>query len=78
MNWEYIYHKRYESFFIPKIKEDLGLKNFDEEFRELTPFSVDPDLGPYKKFEGFTYEGEERLLKGKGKESDYMEIEEEN
>ena len=29
VNWEYIYQKKYESFYIPKIKGDLGLKNFD-------------------------------------------------
>lgn len=29
VNWDYIYHKKYESFYIPKIKGDLGLRNFE-------------------------------------------------
>lgn len=32
VNWDYILQKKYESFYIPKIKGDLGLKNFDQEF----------------------------------------------
>lgn len=59
VNWDYIFNKKYQSFYIPKIKGDLGLKNFDQEFRELTPFSMDPESGPYKNFDGFTYEGDE-------------------
>jgi hypothetical protein len=35
VNWDYIYNKRYESLYLPKIKGDLGLGNFDEEFRDL-------------------------------------------
>lgn len=78
VNWDYIYHKKYESFYIPKIKGDLGLKNFDQEFRELTPFSVDPDSGPFKNFDGFTYEGDELQKQKQHRESNLMEIEEEN
>lgn len=29
VNWNYILHKKYESFYIPKIKGDLGLRNFE-------------------------------------------------
>lgn len=58
VNWDYIYHKKYESFYIPKIKGDLGLKNFDAEFREITPVSLEPESGPYKNFEGFSFEAE--------------------
>lgn len=78
VNWDYIYNKKYQSFYVPKIKGDLGLKNFDQEFRELTPFSIDPDSGPYKNFDGFTYEGDEMQKQKQQRESDLMEIEEEN
>lgn len=77
VNWDYIYNKKYESFYIPKIKGDLGLKNFDQEFRELTPFSMDPESGPYKDFEGFTYEGDEIHKQKQQREYNLMEIEEE-
>ena len=43
---------------MPKIKGDLGLSNFDEEFREITPVSIEGEVGPFKKFEGFSYEAE--------------------
>lgn len=34
VNWDYIIQKKYESFYIPEVSGDLGLKNFDKEFRE--------------------------------------------
>ena len=58
VNWDYIYHKKYESFYIPKIRGDLGLRNFEPEFREITPISLDPESGPYRNFDGLSFEAE--------------------
>lgn len=44
--------------YLPKIKGDLGLSNFDEEFWEITPVSLEGEVGPFKKFEGFSYEAD--------------------
>ena len=58
VNWAYIQSKRYESLYVPKIRGDLGLSNFDEEFRELPAHSFENQAAVYKKFEGFSFEAE--------------------
>ena len=79
IHWDYIYHKRYESLYLPKIKGDLGLSNFDEEFREITPVSLEGGVGPFKKVEGFSYEAEMfNKTKKESRRSNLMEVEEEN
>lgn len=55
VNWDYVYGKKYEPFYTPKIKGDLGLKYFDAEFTDMTINSLDHEEGPYKKLEGFTF-----------------------
>lgn len=76
VNWDYIYKKRYEPFFIPKCKGDLGLNNFDAEFTETTIQSLEVnDHGPYKKFEGFSWNPEE--IKKNDNNNKDMDIEEE-
>ncbi len=63
---------------MPKIKGDLGLSNFDEEFREITPVSLEGEVGPFKKFEGFSYEAEMfNKAKKESRKSNLMEVEEE-
>lgn len=63
---------------MPKIKGDLGLSNFDEEFREITPVSLDAEAGPFKKFEGFSYEADNfNKTKKEPRKSNLMEVEEE-
>ena len=58
VNWDYIYKKMYQPFYVPKIQGDLGLKNFDEEFKQIPLNSLDPESGQGKNFEGFSFETE--------------------
>lgn len=73
IDWELIKEKKYEPFFIPKYKNDLGLGNFDKEFTETTihSFEVNESLG-CKTFDGFDWNGESLRKK---EEQEDMEIE---
>lgn len=54
------------------------MSNFDEEFREITPVSMEGEMGPFKKFEGFSYEAEMfNKNKKEPRKSNLMEVEEE-
>lgn len=55
------------------------MSNFDEEFWEITPVSLEGELGPFKKFEGFSYEAEIfNKPKKESRKSNLMEVEEES
>ena len=61
LNWGFLAEKKYEPFFLPKIKGDLGLHNFDPEFTEITINSLDMNSGAGKDFEGFSWNKSETL-----------------
>ncbi len=52
--------KKYQPFFLPQFKDDLGLKNFDSEFTELTMNSRDiqNSIPSCKTFQDFSWEKE--------------------
>jgi serine/threonine protein kinase len=73
LDWDALYHKRIPAPFKPKVRDDMDVSYFDEEFTKQNPFeSYDESqngssfLGEsvQREFEGFTYEGESNLDKG--------------
>ncbi len=73
LDWDALYHKRIPAPFKPKVRDDMDISYFDEEFTKQNPFeSYDESqngssfLGEsvQREFEGFTYEGESNLDKG--------------
>ena len=55
VDWSHVYNKRYEPFYVPKIKEDNGLMYFDKEFTNMNINSLEQEEESYKKLEGFTW-----------------------
>ena len=58
INWTWMEEQKYDPFFIPKVNKNYGLHNFDAEFTELPieSLGISSDrTGPYKQFEGFTF-----------------------
>lgn len=61
VNWEKMEQQKYDPFFKPKINTDMGLHNFDPEFTEMPINSLEvshEQVGPFKKFEEFSWNSE--------------------
>ena len=60
VNWNRVFNKSYEPHYIPKIKDEFGLNNFDDEFTEIPVNSLESNNSEekHKKFEDFSWEPE--------------------
>ena len=55
-NWDDLINKKYQAPFVPNCNDGLGLNNFDCDFTDLAPFSLDiNEKKDYKNFSGFSY-----------------------
>lgn len=55
VNWDMLYQKKYDAPFVPVIKDELDLDNFDTEFTEIEVNSMsmtDGGAQQYKNFDG--------------------------
>lgn len=61
INWNALYHKKYEAPFVPKIGTDADLTHFDPEFTEIPIVSMSEnenkmmDVINQQQFAGFSY-----------------------
>jgi hypothetical protein len=61
VNWDTLLKKAYKPPFVPLIKSDIDVSNFDPEFTDQPVDSVDPNSLPIsesvnQKYIGFTYD----------------------
>lgn len=78
VDFDKVLRKEYKPPFIPKLKDDLDLRYFDESFTELRVDSEkndDKDEEDEKddfKFEGFSYQQKDENLKNEGNEENLV------
>lgn len=60
VNWEYLFHKKYDAPFVPIIKSELDLQNFDPEFTEIEINSMSMSEGGHTQFKN--YDGKSPVL----------------
>lgn len=53
VNWEYLYYKKYDAPFVPIIKNELDLQNFDPEFTEIEINSMSMSEGGHNQFKNY-------------------------
>lgn len=66
MNWDTLLKKQYKPPFVPLVKNDTDVSNFDPEFTEQPLDSMDPNSlslteSVVEKFKNFTYDPKNKI-----------------